>query len=291
MATRPARSSSPSPSRPSPPAGQTRTEEDASQVPAGVAEQSQVLADEIAENGKTVESGAWTVNLITEAAEPWHEVHGDGHTKFRDVRPGETNHIEIIPVDTASGRIVPDVPIALEVIDADGQVVAKDEGLTFYGSTFFHYANNFSVAQPGTYTVKATLGAPDFPVARRGGRGPSTVRGHGGPVRRRGAGCVRDRCPRAGRRVEDRGRPAVPGWVRRLPGLAAAPAFVATVIPGRGTTRALGLPGRPSNAAEPRSGALRPPRRAHRGLRRGFFLPWTGWPRSTSWASEASRTW
>ena len=137
-------------------------EEDASEVPAGVAEQYEVLADEIAEKGKTVESGAWTVNLITEAAEPWHEVHGDGHTTFRDVRPGETDHIEIIPVDTASGRIVPDVPIALEVIDADGQVVAEDE-LTFYGSTFFHYANNFSVAQPGTYTVKATLGAPDFP--------------------------------------------------------------------------------------------------------------------------------
>ena len=39
---------------------------------------------------------------------------------------------------------------------------ARDE-LTFYGSTFFHSANNVSVAQPGTYTVTATLGAPVFP--------------------------------------------------------------------------------------------------------------------------------
>lgn len=136
--------------------------ENADVVPAGVVEQYEVLADEVAEKGTTVESGAWTVNLITEAAEPWHEVHGGGHTEFRDVRAGETNHIEIIPVDTASGRIVPDVPIVLEVIDADGQVVAKDR-LNFYGSTFFHYANNFSIADPGTYTVKATLKAPTFP--------------------------------------------------------------------------------------------------------------------------------
>jgi hypothetical protein len=131
-------------------------------VPDGVAEQYEVLADELAEKGMTVESGPWTINLITEAAEPWHEVHGGGHTEFRDVRAGETNHIEIIPVDTASGRIVPGVPIVLEVIDSNGQVVAKDR-LSFYGSTFFHYANNFSIAEAGSYTIKATLKAPTFP--------------------------------------------------------------------------------------------------------------------------------
>lgn len=133
-------------------------EKDAFEVPAGVVEQYEVLAGEIAEKGKTVESGAWTVNLITEAAEPWHEVHGMGHTAFRDVKAGETNHIEIIPVDTASGRIVPNVPITLEVIDEAGKVIAKEQ-LTFYGSTFFHYANNFSIKEHGTYTIKA----PTFP--------------------------------------------------------------------------------------------------------------------------------
>lgn len=131
-------------------------------VPAGVVEQYEVLADEIAEKGRTVESGAWTVNLITEAAEPWHEVRGEGHSEFREVRAGETDHIEIIPVDTASGRIVPDVPITLEVIDGDGAVVATDE-LNFYGSTFFHYADNFSIEEPGAYTIRATLEAPPFP--------------------------------------------------------------------------------------------------------------------------------
>lgn len=63
-----------------------------------------MLANEIAEKGKTVESGQWTVNLITEAAEPWFDEHG---AHFRAPEPGETHHIEIIPTETSTGRIVP----------------------------------------------------------------------------------------------------------------------------------------------------------------------------------------
>ena len=129
-------------------------------VPAGVQEQYEVLAEELAEKGKTVESGEWTVNLITEAAEPWFEVHGD-EAHFRAPKAGETHHIEIIPTETATGRIVPDVPITLEVVDADGKVVQRMK-LDFYYSTFFHYANNFTVPEAGTYTLRANLGVPAF---------------------------------------------------------------------------------------------------------------------------------
>ncbi len=135
---------------------------DPSSVPAGVEEQYGVLADEIAEKGETVETGEWTVNLITEAAEPWHVVHGAGHSRFREPAAGETNHIEIIPVETSTGRIVPDVPITLSVVDDDGTTVERKK-LSFYYSTFFHYANNFSIPEPGSYTIRATLGVPSFP--------------------------------------------------------------------------------------------------------------------------------
>ena len=130
-------------------------------IPAGVAKQYGVLADELAEKGTSVESGEWTVNLITEAAEPWHEVQGTGHSEFRETASGETNHIEIIPVETATGRIIPDVPITVEVIDAQNKIVQK-LALNFYYSTFFHYANNFSVPDAGSYTIRATLGVPTF---------------------------------------------------------------------------------------------------------------------------------
>lgn len=137
-----------------------KDEASASGVPAGVREQYEVLADELAEKGKTVEDGEWTVNLITEAAEPWFELHGhDAH--FRAPKTGETHHIEIIPTETATGRIVPDVPITLEVVAADDTVVQRKK-LSFYYSTFFHYADNFTVPEAGAYTVRATLGAPAF---------------------------------------------------------------------------------------------------------------------------------
>lgn len=129
-------------------------------VPDGVQKQYDVLAEEISEKGKTVTSGDWTVNLITEAAEPWFELHHGDDAKFRKAAAGETNHIEIIPVETATGRIVPDVPITLEVLDGD--TVVQKQDLNFYYSTFFHYANNFSIPEPGTYTVRATLQAPGF---------------------------------------------------------------------------------------------------------------------------------
>lgn len=137
---------------------QASAKEDASAVPAGVQEQYKVLADEIAEKGKTVESGEYTVNLITEAAEPWFEKDG---TTFRAPKDGETHHIEIIPTEKSTGRIVPNVPITVEVLDNQGKVVQAQE-LNFYYSKFFHYANNFTVPEAGSYTIRATLGVPAF---------------------------------------------------------------------------------------------------------------------------------
>lgn len=137
---------------------QAAAKDDAFAVPAGVQKQYEVLADELAEKGKTVESGEWTVNLITEAAEPWFDKHA---THFRAPKAGETHHIEIIPIETSTGRIVPDVPISLEVVDAQGRVVQK-QALNFYYSTFYHYANNFTVPDAGNYTLRATVGVPEF---------------------------------------------------------------------------------------------------------------------------------
>lgn len=144
-------------------------------VPAGVAEQYATLADEVDERGGQVESGDWTVSYIVEAAEPWHERRG-GEMHFREPAAEETHHLEIIPVETSTGRIVPDVPITLEVIDADGKVVdAKD--LRFLHSTFFHYAENFEVPEGGPYTLRATLGAAGFAHHGAEGERPSLSEG------------------------------------------------------------------------------------------------------------------
>jgi hypothetical protein len=147
-------------------------------VPEGVAEQYSVLAEEVEENGGRTESGEWTVSYIVEHAEPWFEAHG-GEEHFREPAAGETHHIEIIPTETSTGRIVPDVPVTLQVVDAEGRVVDEKE-LEFLHSTFFHYANNFEVPEDGTYTLRATLGAPDF--ARHGEQGEEPALAEGTEV-------------------------------------------------------------------------------------------------------------
>lgn len=131
-----------------------------SKVPSGVSEQYTTLQAEVDERGGSTRSGDWTVSYIVEAAEPWFEGHAE-HAEFRKPTAGETHHIEIIPTETGTGRIVPDVPVVLEVVDAHGAVVDKKR-LNFYYSTFFHYANNFSIPEDGRYTLRASLGRPGF---------------------------------------------------------------------------------------------------------------------------------
>jgi hypothetical protein len=47
------------------------------------------------------------------------------------------------------------------VLDQGGKVV-DGKALNFYYGEFFHYANNFSVPKPGTYTLRAALQPPTF---------------------------------------------------------------------------------------------------------------------------------
>lgn len=149
----------------------------AESVPAGVTEQYATLADEVSERGGQTESGDWTVSYIVEAAEPWFEPHGDqGHEKFRKPAGTETHHLEIIPTETETGRIVPEVPITLQVLDGEGTVVDEKE-LHFLHSTFFHYANNFEIPKEGEYTLRATLGSPTFFRHGEEGEDPALAEG------------------------------------------------------------------------------------------------------------------
>ncbi|MEV0373136.1 iron transporter [Streptomyces sp. NPDC050636] len=148
-------------------------------APAGVAHQHTVLEAEIAANGGETKAGEYRVGYIVEAAEPWFEAKGgkggkhaghmmDPELVNRAPAKDETHHIEIIPMEAKTGRIVPDVPIRLEVIDDKGKVVQAQD-LNFYYAEFFHYANNFSIPKNGKYTLRATLQRPTF--LRHGGSG------------------------------------------------------------------------------------------------------------------------
>ncbi|MEF3120185.1 iron transporter [Kocuria flava] len=131
------------------------------EIPQGVVTQYTVLNEEVEAEGGRTTSGDWEVAYIVEPAEAWFETTGGEPTR-REPAAGETHHLEIIPIDAATGRIVPDVPIRLEVLDENGEVVDEQE-LMFFHAEFFHYANNFSVPEAGEYTLRATLQPPQSP--------------------------------------------------------------------------------------------------------------------------------
>jgi Fe2+ transport protein len=147
-------------------------------VPSGVAEEYATMAEEIEDAGGVEIRGGWRVGYIVEAAEPWFESHHGGQ-HFRAPRAGETHHIEILPFEESTGRLVPDTPVRLEIVDAAGQVV-QDRELEFLYGEFFHYATNFRVPEAGTYTLRATIGAPTF--SRHGEHGDTPAMSEGTTV-------------------------------------------------------------------------------------------------------------
>jgi len=125
-------------------------------VPAGVVAQYETIEQEIAAEGGETTSGPWRIAYIVEPAEPWF----DGE-RFREPAPGETHHIEILPIEADTGRLVPEVPIRVEVVDEAGEVVDA-KALRFFYAEFFHYANNFSIPEQGNYTLRARIEPPTF---------------------------------------------------------------------------------------------------------------------------------
>jgi len=154
------------------------------QVPAGVAEQYATLEKEIKAEGGETKVGEWRITYIVEPAEPWFAAEG-GRQVFRESAARETHHIEIIPFEAKTGRVVPNVPIRLEVVDAAGKVVDA-KPLNFYYGEFYHYANNFSVPQAGNYTLKATLQPPTF--LRHGEKGETPALAEGATATFTGVG-------------------------------------------------------------------------------------------------------
>jgi len=147
-------------------------------VPAGVAKQYATIEEEVRAEGGETTSGPWRIAYIVEPAEGWFERTG-GKDVWRAPAAGETHHIEIVPIEAATGRVVPEVPVILEVLDAEGDRVAR-KPLRLYHAEFFHYAQNFSIREAGDYTLRATIEAPRF--ARHGEESEQPPLGEGAQV-------------------------------------------------------------------------------------------------------------
>ena len=126
----------------------------------GVVDSYEVAQREIEEEGGEQRVGEYRVGYIIEPAEGWWEGDPQNLT-WREPAPGETNHIEILPFEVGSGLLVPEADITLTVLDGSGNEI-DTKPLRFYRGEFYHYANNFSLPESGTYTLRAEIAPPTF---------------------------------------------------------------------------------------------------------------------------------
>ena len=119
-----------------------------------------VAQSEIDSEGGEQKVGEYRVGYIVEPAEGWWGGAPE-NLAFREPAAGETNHIEILPFEAETGLLVPGAEITLSVLDEAGEVV-ESKPLEFYRGEFYHYANNFSLPESGTYTLRAEIAPPTF---------------------------------------------------------------------------------------------------------------------------------
>ncbi len=131
-----------------------------SEVPRGVATQYATIEEEVHAGGGEKRVGPWRIAYIVEPAEGWFERRGDDF-EWRAPAEDETHHIEILPIEAETGRLVPEVPITVEVLDAQGERVARKRLMPYY-SEFFHYADNFSIPEAGDYRLRTKIEPPDL---------------------------------------------------------------------------------------------------------------------------------
>jgi Fe2+ transport protein len=145
------------------------------EVPRGVANQQSTMEEEIDAEGGEKRAGPLRIAYIVEPAEGWFE-RRNGELEWRPPARSETHHIEILPIEASTGRLVPQVPITLEVTDLNDEIVDRRRVSPYYGE-FFHYANNFAVPQAGRYKLRATIEPPDLRRHGEKEHGPALAEG------------------------------------------------------------------------------------------------------------------
>lgn len=126
----------------------------------GVMDSYLLAQEEISSEGGETETGEYRVGYIVEPAEGWWE--GDPQDpEWREPAAGETNHIEILPFDRETGLLIPYMDIELTVTDGSGTEI-ESKPLSFYYADFYHYANNFSIPEKGSYTLTVEFSSPEF---------------------------------------------------------------------------------------------------------------------------------
>lgn len=117
---------------------------------------------EVAGWGAQQRAGEYVVGLAVEEAEPlYHLVGGELqlHEPFSDCNA----HLEVVVMDAADGRFVPELDVHVHLWTEDGQDCGVVPLPFLWHPTMYHYGANVHLANGGGYRARVTIETPRFP--------------------------------------------------------------------------------------------------------------------------------
>lgn len=124
------------------------------------------MRNDIAHDGREMQAGEYLVVYAVEEAEGiWMpKPGGAGGGDLEWVEPDAENcHVEVAVRDAADGRLTPTLMVRAAILDGVGNEVESKVLPLLWHPYLYHYGANFTVPGSGTYALRVSFDAPDFP--------------------------------------------------------------------------------------------------------------------------------
>ncbi len=118
------------------------------------------MANTVANDGGTTETGDYIVGYAQEEAEPLYQLVDEG--EFELIEPDEENcHLEVVVADRADKRFVPYCSVSA-TFERDGTTHGPFNLSFLWHPAVYHYGANFTLPEAGTYDLEVTVDPPTF---------------------------------------------------------------------------------------------------------------------------------
>ncbi|MEN6372568.1 MAG: hypothetical protein ABFD64_11215 [Armatimonadota bacterium] len=123
-------------------------------------ESQEMLMNSIKQSGGQRTVGDYQVAYMVDPPKGYYQTM-NGQLTWVPPAPGETQHIEVVVLDSLTNKPIPVSP-TINIIDQSGNVVQSKQLSYFWSPMADHYGANFSIPTAGTYSIRVQAPAPDI---------------------------------------------------------------------------------------------------------------------------------
>ncbi|MEN6520944.1 MAG: hypothetical protein ABFD46_07320 [Armatimonadota bacterium] len=123
-------------------------------------ESQEMMMNSIKQSGGQSTVGDYQVAYMVNPPKGYYQTI-NGQLTWVPPAPGETQHIEVVVLDSLTGKPIPVSP-TLDVIDQSGNTVQSKQLSYFWHPMADHYGANFSIPTSGSYSIRVHAPAPDI---------------------------------------------------------------------------------------------------------------------------------